>query len=206
MNNLFYRRLKYGVISTLLITVSLSIAIKFLVEYRTNQALKDYSMLPNDVEVIDKVILGRSYPGFRYLLSEHMDYGINKLFRSGAIELVCTNQKDILLVVKDFMHKYIRAGASDKAVLHISFRFEDGLKKGVVKIPQINFLSEKYFDTLASNPLSELEIDSIIKALEERTFDRISFSTLEGGNSFYGDTEVSKVKMLVARCQQTINN
>lgn len=201
MNKLFSIILKYGSINILLIIIGSFIAIARLVEYRTNKALQDYSMLPNNVEVVNKVILGRSYPGFRYLLSKHMNYGINKLFRSGVIELVCTDRKEILLIMKDFQHKYVAPGASDKGNLFIDFRLENGETKGNVEIQEVTFLSKGYFDNLASNYLSKLEINSIIKALKERDSNSIIFYTFERINAFYGNAEVSEVKKLVAKCR-----
>lgn len=205
-DNHFDRKFNYFFIATLLVIAVLFIAITRLVEYRTNKALKDYSMLPNNVKVIDKVILGRSYPRFRYLNSKHIDYPISKLFRSGTIELVCTNQKKILLVMKEYINKYLEPKVSDDAYLFISSRIENGVfKKGEVKIQKITFLSRKYFDTIASDPLSTIEIRSIINALKERKNSSIDLYTFEEGNYFYGNTEVSKVKTFVNKCKQVDN-
>jgi hypothetical protein len=202
MNNLFSRILKYAFYISLSLIICSFIVVTRVVEHRTNKALQDYSMLPNQVKVVDKVILGRSYPRFRYLSSEHMDYGINKLFRSGAIELVCTERGDILLVMKNFVHKYVAPERVDNASLFISFRVEDGIQKGEVEIQEVTFLSKEYFDTIASNPLSKSKITSIIKALEERNSDDIGFSIFDGGSAFYGHTKVSDVKKFVNRCHK----
>lgn len=202
MNNCLYRILKYGFFFTLLGTIISFIVITRIVEHRTNEALQDYSMLPDNQKVVDKVVLGRSYPGFRYLSSEHMNYKINQLFRSGVIEIVCTNRNYILLVMKDFKHKNVAPGRTEKGYLFIDLRVENGEKKGNIVIDEVTFLSKGYFHTLASSPLSYIEIISIIKALEERKSNHIGFGTFDGGNAFSGNAEVSEVKKLVDRCQK----
>lgn len=166
MNNLFYRIFKYGSITILLVIIASFITIKSIVEYRTNEALQDYSMLPDGIEVFDKVVLGRSYFSFMHLFSKNMDFGIDKLFRNGAIELVCTNQNYILLIMKEFKHSRVASGRTEKGYLYIDFRMENSRPIGETIIEEVTFLSKEYFDTLSSSPLSDSELNSIVKALE----------------------------------------
>ena len=76
----------------------------FLVEIMTTKALNDYSMLPPGVKVVDKVILGRRErtlsDGLIRAYYREFDDGILRAFRRNAIGLVCTNQGDVLLVLK----------------------------------------------------------------------------------------------------------
>lgn len=187
----------------ILISILSLLLIILLVEIRTSIALNDYSMLPHGVKIVDKVVLGRRNRtlseglGKAYYLE--FRHGIDKAFRRGAIELVCTNGGNILLVMKDYK-KYIEE--ADEAFLFISFRVENSIFKGEVKINRIEFLSREYFDTFVSIPLSETENVSVLKALKQRKSSNIGLSTFDGGNAFIGNAKVSDVEMLINKCQK----
>lgn len=162
-----------------------------LVEIRTTKALNDYSMLPSGVKVVDKVILGRRNRGIYE--------GLDQAFRRGAIELVCTNQGNILLLMKDYVR---HLSIYKEATFYTSFRIENGVKKGQANINQMNFLSSKYFDTFASDSLSKIEVGSILQALKERSSNEIGLSFSESANAFVGNAKLSDVEMLINQCQK----
>ena len=173
-----------------------------LVEIRTNIALNDYSMLPSKPIVVDKVVLGRRDRGFHkgLLYAYYLEFGegILKAFRRGAIELVCTSTGNIKLVMKDFKPYY---KSSDDASLSISFRIENGVKKGNVHINEMRFGSSGYFDSFASAPLTDREIADLLEALKQRKSNRVGLSTMDGGNGFSGNAKLSDVEMLINRCK-----
>jgi hypothetical protein len=172
-------------------SILLLLLIIFVVEIRTTIALNDYSMLPDGVKVVDKVVLGRRNRG--------IFEGLDKAFRRGAIELVCTNQGNILLLMKDYI---LHFSIYKEAIFYTSFRIENGVKKGRSEINQMEFLSSKYFDTLVSTPLSEREIASILQALKERNSNRISLGLFDSGYAFTGNAKISDVEMLINQCQK----
>jgi hypothetical protein len=176
-----------------------------LVEIRTQIALNDYSMLPDGVKVVDKVVLGRRKRSFSSEELElgfyrEFDNGIDKAFRRDAIELLCTNRGNILLVLK--LLNFRGLVIDDRPFLQIH---DGSLRGGKVPIKNINYLDSGYFHTIVSDPLSEREITSIIKALEKSNFTTISFYAMEGGNLFTNEAKVSKVKKLIDRCQPSIS-
>jgi hypothetical protein len=171
----------------LLILVIL-IPVLFLVieQTRTFIALNDYSMLPTEVKIVDRIELGRE----------------KRRFERGSIVLACTNRGNILLIAKTHKHQYVGPGASDKAFLIIG----SSLKGGEVEIKRIEFVSDHYFDTLVSDPLSQSEINSIINALKTKQSSHVSLSTLDGGNAFPGDATASSVRTLVNNCTSSSDN
>jgi hypothetical protein len=181
--------------------------IVLVVEIRTNIALNDYSMLPEGVKVVDKVVLGRRErtlsKGLGRAYDLEFENGIFRAFRRGAIELVCTNQNFILLIMKD---RKPHGGGADTATLSISGDMENGIFKGETEIKRMEFLSNEYFDTLASDPLSDTEIASILQALKDRKSNNIGLSIFDGGNGFIGNAKLSDVEMLITQCKKPTNN
>ena len=182
----------------------------FVVEIKTNQVLNDYSMLPSKPIVVDKVVLGRRDRGFHrgLYIAYRLEFrhGISKAFRRGAIELVCTNAGEILLVMKDYKYDYQKF---DEAYLFITFRIEEDRAKGEVKINKMNFVSRDYFDTLVSDPLTHEEMIAILEALRQRASNtlesqtnRIGLGTMDGGNGFIGNAKTSNVEILFEKCKQ----
>jgi hypothetical protein len=170
------------------------------VENKTNIALNDYSMLPNGVKVVDKVVLGRRprtlSNGLMSAYHDELRDGISRAFRRNAIELVCTNKSDILLVLK--ISSYRGLIIDDQPVLKI----DDGsLRGGKVSIKNIDYLGSGYFYTVVSDPLSKTETTGIIKALEKSNFTTISFYAMDGSKLFTNDAKVSEVKELINNCQ-----
>jgi hypothetical protein len=182
-------------------TLLLSLII-FVVEIRTNKALNDYSMLPDEVKVVDKVILGRRprtlSNGLISAYHDEFEDGILRAFCRNAIELVCTNKREVLLVLK--IHIPIGRGPiiDDRPVLKIR---DGSLRGGQVPIESIEVFSGNYFDTVVSNPLSKTETTEIIKALVKSNFSTISFYAMDGSNLFTNEAKVSKVKQLINNCQ-----
>ncbi|MEM8718736.1 MAG: hypothetical protein AAGE84_05440 [Cyanobacteria bacterium P01_G01_bin.39] len=168
-------------------------------EKKTEQALKDYSMLPDGVKVVDKAILGRRERTFskglrRAYLNEFGD-GILRAFRRGAISLICTNQNNVLLIVQDYkpegdIGKGFFRGSSINASKH-----------GETEIHNMTYLSRGYFDTYVSDPLTEDEITSILEILYIEEISRIYISAFDGGATFASEFNLLKVKELVNNCQ-----
>ncbi|MGL5875794.1 MAG: hypothetical protein ACRC2R_26110 [Xenococcaceae cyanobacterium] len=205
MNNLKNRLLSILYLISPLLLFALSVQqIIISVEKETDIALNDYSMLPRGVTVVDKVVLGRRKRSFSdglYIAYyREFQHGIDKAFRRGAIELVCTNRGNILLVMKGYKADYVGPGESDNASLFINVFADNKVTVKEVKIKQVSFLSRKYFDTLVSAPLSQQEITSILKVLKNGTITYIGFSTMDGGNAFAGNVQVSEVKKIIDNC------
>lgn len=173
-----------------------------LVEIRTIIALNDYSMLPEGVKVVDKVVLGRRErtlsKGLRRAYILEFSEGILRAFRRGVISLICTNQNEVLLLVQDFrLVRSVGPGLSDKGTLSIGI----GSQGGNIKIRQITFLSREYFDTFTSYPLTIPEKKMILKALKKKKTNRITLYTFDGGNPFLLKVKVSEVKKIIDSCQ-----
>ncbi|MGL5079537.1 MAG: hypothetical protein ACRDBG_27375, partial [Waterburya sp.] len=122
--------------------------------------------------------------------------GILKAFRRDAIELVCTNRGEVLLVLK--ISNFRGTIIDDKPFLRIS---DGSLRGGKVPIKNINYLGSGYFYTVTSEPLSRQETTEIIKALEKSNFTTISFYAMDGSKLFTNEAKVSEVKKLVNNCQ-----
>jgi hypothetical protein len=207
MNNFQKRLLSIlYLISPLLLFVLSVQQIILSVDKETDIALNDYSMLPRGVTVVDKVVLGRRKrtlaEGLELAHYREFQHGIDKAFRRGAIELVCTNRGSILLVMKDYKADDVGPSMSDKASLFIDIFVDNNLTTKQIEIKQVTFVDKKYFDTLVSAPLSKQEIISILKVLKDGTITHIGFSTMDGGNAFAGNAKISDVKMLIDRCQK----
>ncbi len=183
----------FSSILLLLLTIS-------LVEIRTNIALNDYSMFPSGVKVVDKAILGRRERtlanGLMSAYYDELQDGILRAFRRNAIELVCTNQGNVLLSLKILNYRGIII--NDKPILQID---DDSLRGGKVPIKNITYLGNRYFHTIVSDPLSKREKTLIIRALEQSNFTTISFYAMDGSNLFTNDAKVSEVKQLINNCQ-----
>jgi hypothetical protein len=196
MNNFtkFFLCISTPILSLLLIIHS--------VEKETNIALNDYSMFPDGVKVVDKVVLGRRprtlSNGLMSAYHDELRNGISRAFRRNAIELVCTNKSEVLLVLK--IHIPIGRGPviDDQPRLWIR---DGSVNNSPVAIKNIEVFSGDYFDTVVSNPLSKTTTSSIIKALEKSNFTKISFEAMDSSALFTNDAKVSKVKQLINNCQ-----
>ena len=166
---------------------------------KTEQALNDYSMLPDFQTVVSKVELGRReekpFGGFDYTLTK------------GVLDIVCTNKSNIFLVMKDdddykFKYLTIIKGAS----FFSSFRMEKKIPKGEARIKKMDFVDSSYLNTMVSNPLSTQETAAIIKALEERNSEKIGIGLDNTGFRFYGNANIVDVKRLISQCSNNKNN
>ncbi|BAZ43515.1 hypothetical protein NIES4102_05160 [Chondrocystis sp. NIES-4102] len=173
-----------------------------LVEKRTNKALNDYSMLPDGVKVVDKVVLGRRLRtlsnGLMSAYRNEFSNGIFRAFRRSAIELVCTNKSEVLLVLK--IHIPIGQGPviDDKPRLWIR---DGSVHDSPVSIKNIKVFYSDYFDTVVSNPLSKATTTSVIKALEKSNFTKMSFEAMDSSRLFTNDAKVPEVRRLINNCQ-----
>jgi len=152
-------------------------------EKSTEKALEDYSMLPNGIKVIDKVILGRE----------------EDTLRPGAISLICTDQKDVLLFVQDSRTNYREgAGGSGKG----DFKgYNLAGERGYVEISNMIPLSRGYFYTYMSDSLSSNQIAEILKILKIEKLHGISIYTFDGNDSFNSKFDPVKVERLINNCQ-----
>lgn len=164
----------------------------FYVEIKTNKALKDYSMLPDEQTVVSKAVLGRGTTRILVRLRNGL--------KRGALELVCTNQGNIYLLMKDD----VRYTSYDKgATLFTDYRVENGFHKGEAEIEEMDWVSSRYFDTMLSRPLSEKETTGIIQALRERNDSKyISLSLKESAYGFIDRANISDVIELVEQCNK----
>jgi hypothetical protein len=179
-------------------TLLLSLIV-FVVENRTNKALNDYSMLPDGVKVVDKVVLGRRprtlSNGLMSTYHDEFQNGILKAFRRDAIELLCTNRGEVLLVLK--ISNFKGTIIDDRPRLWIR---DGGVHDSPVPIKNINYLGDGYFHTVVSDLLSKTETTGIIKALEKSNFTKLSFEAMDGSRLFTNDVKVFEVKKLVNNC------
>ncbi|MBW4533542.1 MAG: hypothetical protein KME09_06350 [Pleurocapsa minor HA4230-MV1] len=184
------------------IPILLLLLIILLVEKRTNKALNDYSMLPDGVKVVDKIVLGRRprtlSSGLIRAYHQELQDGISRAFRRNAIELVCTNKSEVLLVEK--IHIPIGQGPviDDRPRLWIR---DGSVDYNPVLIKNIEVFYGDYFDTVVSNPLSKIETTGIIKALEKSNFTKMSFEAMDGSRLFTNDAKVPEVRRLINNCQ-----
>lgn len=175
-----------------------------LVEVKTIIALNDYSMLPEGVKIVDKVVLGRRErtlsKGLRRAYILEFSEGILRAFRRGAISLVCTDRDEVLLLVQDFrLVRSVGPGLSDRGEFNAR-NLVNG-KGGQVEINNVKFISRKYFDTYVSNPLSKKKVTSILEILNTQGISRIGFHSFDGGDAFAKTFKLSKVKNFIDKCQ-----
>lgn len=174
------------------------------VETQTNKALKDYSMLPNGVEVVNKVILGRRErtlsKGLRRAYILEFGSGNKGIFRRGAISLICTNEKNVVLFVQDYKPtRHGKAGGVGKGLFTGSNTTAS--KYGKVDISNMRYLYRGYFDIYFSDPLSKREIKSMLEILEMENISRIGINAFDGGDVFSRNFAFSDVKQLTDNCQ-----
>ena len=183
-------------IALCIFTLSTLIVMIFLyVEIKTNRALKDYSMLPDEQTVVDKAVLGRG--------STRILVRLRNGLKRGALELICTNKGNIYLLMKDD----VRYLTFDKgATLFTDFRVENGVKKGEAEIEEMDQVSSGYFDTMLSRPLSEKETSEIIQALKEQINSKtISLGLDDGSYGFIDRANISDVIELIEQCNKIKN-
>ncbi|MEM8718739.1 MAG: hypothetical protein AAGE84_05455 [Cyanobacteria bacterium P01_G01_bin.39] len=173
-------------------------------EKKTEQALKDYSMLPDGVEVVDKAILGRRERTLSkglheaYLLESKIN---NKgIFRRGAISLICTDKNNVLLLVQDYRPtRNGKAAGIGEVLFEGSSISYSNLKK--TKISHMIYLYRGYFDVYVSDPLSKAEIFSILEILNIKDIAWLGIYAFDQGNNFTAEFNLPKVKQLIDNCQ-----
>ncbi|MEM8718738.1 MAG: hypothetical protein AAGE84_05450 [Cyanobacteria bacterium P01_G01_bin.39] len=180
------------------------VLIFLVVEKKTEQALKDYSMLPDGVEVVDKAILGRRErtlsKGLRRAYLNEFGDGILRAFRRGAISLVCTNQNNILLIVQDYKPtRHGKAGGLGKGFFRGSSI--NASKHGETEISNMTYLYRGYFDIYVSDSLSKQEITSIVEILTISSIVHIAIIAFDGGDAFAPKFNLSEVEELINSCQ-----
>lgn len=193
------------ILSFFFLTVSIFIS----VEKKTEQALKDYSMLPDGVKVIDKAILGRRErtlsKGLRQAYIREFGDGILRAFRRGAISLICTNQNNVLLIVQDYKPtRHGKAGGIGEAFFNgnnSTTSKATAFKHGETNISNMTYLSRGYFDVYVSDPLSQQEITSILEILRIEGLVHIGIVAFDGGDRFASEFNLSKVEQLINDCQ-----
>ena len=175
-------------------TLSTLIVMIFLyVEIKTNRALKDYSMLPDEQILVDKAVLGRGVTNILIRLLYRL--------KPGVLELICTNKGNIYLLMKDDV-RYVTFYKD--ATLFTDYRLENGVHKGEAEIAEMDWVSSGYFDTMLSRPLSEKETTGIIQALKERRDSKyVSLSLKESAYGFIDHANISDVIRLINRCKST---
>ena len=181
-------------IALCIFTLSTPIALIFIyVEIKTNQALRDYSMLPDAQQVIDRAVLGRKTTRILVRLRNGL--------KRGVLELICTNKGNVYLLMKDD----VRYLTFDKgATLSTGLRIENGVHKGTADIEEMDQVSSGYFDTMLSKPLSEKETTGIIQALKERRNSKnIGLGLDDGSYGFTDRANISDVTRLINQCKST---
>ena len=168
-------------------------AIFFYVETQTNKALRDYSILPDAQQVVDRAVLGRK--------STRILVRLRNGLKRGALELICTNKGNIYLLMKDDV-RYLTI--YKRVTLFTDYRVENGVHKGDADIEQMDQVSSGYFDTMLSRPLSEKETTEIIQALKERRDSKtISLGLDDGSYGFIDRVNLSDVTRLIDQCKST---
>ena len=156
---------------------------------KTEIALEDYSMLPDDIKVTDKVILGRG----------------DDRYRPGAISLICTNKNNILLIVQDYKPtRHGKAAGIGKAFFsgHNSTTSKaTSFKHKKTAISNMTYLYRGYFDVYVSDPLSQQEITSILEILRIENLTHIGIVAFDGGASFTSELNFLEVEKLTNNCQ-----
>lgn len=166
-------------------------------EHQYNKALNDYTMLPDNQKIVNKVELGEE--------RKKLFQGLNYELKNSVLEIVCTDRENILLVFKsDLDENFKYMTDNKKASFFTSFRVENGVFKGEAEIREMNYVDSKILNTMVSNSLSQQEKEDIIKALEERNSDLIIGIGLDetGFGGLNGNAKTSDVKQLVLNCKK----
>jgi hypothetical protein len=127
---------------------------------------------------------------------DELENGISRAFRRDAIELVCTNKSEVLLVLK--ISNFRGTIIDDRPRLWIR---DGSVNDSPVPIKNINYLGDGYFYTVVSDPLSKTETTGIIKALEKSNFTKMSFEAMDGSRLFTNNVQIYEVKELIDNCQ-----
>lgn len=195
--------LKFFSISVLSFII-LIIFVFFAVEKKTEQALKDYSMLPDGVKVVDKAILGRRErtlsKGLRQAYIRESRVNNKGIFRRGAISLICTNQNNIQLLVQDYRPTRHGNAAGIGEVL-FEGRNDSSSNLKETKISNMTYLYRGYFDVYVSDQLSKTEISSILEILNIKDIAWLGIYAFDQGNIFTAGFDVLEVKQLIDNCQ-----
>lgn len=193
----YWKTLSISISTSLLLIVLIFVSIFVSVEKKTEEALKDYSMLPDGIKVVDKAILGRRErtlsKGLRRAYLNEFGSGNKGIFRRGAISLICTNQNNVLLLVQDYKPE----GDIGKGFFRGSDNTASKYGHGETKISNMTYLSRGYFDTYVSDPLSEEEIASIVEILTIEDIVHIAIIAFDGGDAFAPEFNLSEVKQLI---------
>lgn len=169
-----------------------------LVEKKTEEALRNYSMLPDGVEVVDKAILGRRErtlsKGLRQAYIRESRVNNKGIFRRGAISLICTNQNKLRLLVQDYRPE---GDIGEGLFKGSSFPASN---RGETKISKMTYLYSGYFDVYISDPLSKEEISSILEILNIKDIAWLGIYAFDGGNTFTAEFNLPQVKQLIHNC------
>jgi len=160
-----------------------TISVRKKFKKKTEKALNNYSMLPDDLKITDKAILGR---------------GNNKL-RPGAVSLICTNRKNISLFIQDSRTRK-EEGPGGSGTGKFEAYNSSNRQGSKVDISNMTPLSRGYFYTYMSDPLSDKEVTAIVKILEIEGLSGINIYTFDGNDNFNSKFNISKVKKLINNC------
>lgn len=203
MNNRFARILKYTVIGIGVIPIVIAaLIIKF--DFENELAWNDYSMLPKNQTMVDRVILGRNSKDIIIRLRRLLHDPREGLKRN-SLELLCTNKSNIYLLMRVYETRYLTYDVS--ATLYTDFRIEDGIRKGSADIRKLVVINGGYLADLLSNPLSEEEINSVLQALKEgkkSNTEDSNYISIGIGDTAYGFTNLTNtfdVNRVIERCQ-----
>ena len=161
---------------------------------KAERALKDYSMLPDTLRIVDKLELGNR--------REKLYWGLDYRLKNAALELICNDKGHVLLVMKDKIIYLTKD--DDDATLRTSVRVENGHKKGIAEINKVHFIGTNYLGTMVSSPLSEQELSNIISAWSESGFNTIRIGLSQKPYGFSKEADLKEVKQLITQC--TNNN
>ena len=202
--NSFRKTLIVVLITLLSISIIYILICRHIFNNIENQYAKDfndYSMLPNNQRVTDKVELGKS--------NRKLFWGLDYEIKNGVLEIICTDRENTSIVLKsDLKEQFYYMTADRSASFFAAFRSENMVKKGEAEIREMNFIGANgtYMNTMISSSLSKQETDAIIKALEERNLDRgIGLGFSETGFGFRGNAKTSDVRRLVSECKNNNN-
>ena len=204
MNNHLYQLFKYTCISIGLISIVIAATIVRF-DIKNNQAWNDYSMLPNNQKLVERVILGRESKDITIRLRRLLYYPREGLKR-GSLELLCTNKGNIYLLMRVFDTRYLTYDPS--ATLSANYGIEDGeIKGGRAEIRKLAVIDGGYLADLLSNPLSKKEINLVVKALkdgEKANIDNSNGISIGIGETVYGftnRTNISDVNRVINQCK-----